>query len=64
MSQAVFVLLLLLVMIVAFASGKFNFGLISLSIPVVLQATGILTAAEAWTGFSNTGILLFILFTA
>ena len=60
MSQAVFVLLLLLVMIVAFASGKFNFGLISLSIPVVLQATGILTAAEAWTGFSNTGILLFI----
>lgn len=60
MSPAIFVLLLMVAMIVAFASGKFNFAIIALCIPVVLQASGILTAAEAWAGFSNTGVLLFV----
>lgn len=60
MNSAIFVLLLMLGMIIAFASGKFNFAIIALCIPVILQGTGILSAAEAWSGFSNTGVLLFV----
>lgn len=60
MSPAIFVLLLMLAMIIAFASGKFNFAVVALCIPVILQGSGILTAAEAWSGFSNTGVLLFV----
>lgn len=60
MSPAIFVLLLMLAMIIAFISGKFNFAVIALCIPVVLQATRILDASQAWSGFSNTGVLLFV----
>ncbi len=60
MNPAIFVLMLMFGMIIAFASGKFNFAVVALCIPVILQGTGILTAAQAWSGFSNTGVLLFV----
>ena len=60
MNSAIFVLLLMLAMIIAFASGKFNFAIIAMCLPVILQGSGILNAAQAWAGFSNTGVLLFV----
>lgn len=60
MNSAIFVLLLMLGMILVFGWGKIPFGVVALCIPVILQGTGILTASEAWSGFSNTGVLIFV----
>ncbi len=58
--QAIFVLCIMVVVIIAFCSGKVNFAIVALCLPVILQGSGILTAAEAWAGFSNSGVLIFV----
>lgn len=64
MPQDILTLLILLLVVVTFASGKFRFGQVAICIPVIFMLTGILTSEEAWAGFSNTGVIIFVpLFT-
>ena len=64
MPQDILTLLILLLVVIAFASGKFRFGQVAICIPVIFMLTGILTSSEAWAGFSNTGVIIFVpLFT-
>ena len=64
MPQDILTLLILHLVVVTFASGKFRFGQVAICIPVIFMLTGILTSEEAWAGFSNTGVIIFVpLFT-
>ena len=58
MSPLVITLLILLFVFVALLSGKFSYGVVGSAIVVVLMVTGILTPAEALSGFSNTNVVI------
>lgn len=60
MSQLTIVLILLVLVILAFASSKIPFSIIGVSIPVILVATQILTPAEAFAGYINNVLILII----
>lgn len=53
-------LLILLVTILAFVSGKVPFSVISTGIILALILTGIKTPAEAFGGFINTNVVMFV----
>lgn len=55
--QIAMLLGILLAMSVSFFTELLPISFTALMVPVLLQATGILTAAEAWAGFSNTTII-------
>lgn len=56
-SQVAILLVILLVMSVSFFTELLPISMTALMVPVMLQATGILTASQAWAGFSNTTII-------
>lgn len=53
-------LVILLVTIIAFVSGKVPFSVISTGIILALILTGIKTPAEAFGGFINTNVVMFV----
>lgn len=53
-------LVILLLTILAFVSGKFSFSIISVFIIVSLVLTGVLKPSEAFSGFSNTNVVMFV----
>ena len=60
MSPLEITLLILLVTIIAFVSGKVPFSVISTGIILALILTGIKTPAEAFGGFINTNVVMFV----
>jgi len=59
-TQVASVLIIIVIMSIAFLLEKIPLAFTSFLVPVALQATGILTASEAWAGFSNTSIISYI----
>ncbi|WP_418883157.1 SLC13 family permease [Waltera sp.] len=53
-------LIILLITIIAFATGKVPFSVISSGIILALVLTGIRTPAEAFSGFTNTNVIMFV----
>lgn len=60
MTPLVATLIILLITIVAFISGKVSFVVISPFIIISLILTGVLKPADALSGFSNTSVIMFI----
>lgn len=60
MSPLEITLVILLVTIIAFVSGKVPFSVISTGIILALILTGIKTPAEAFGGFINTNVVMFV----
>jgi len=58
MSPLVITLIILLVVFVALLSGKFANGVVGGTVIVALMVFGILTPAEALSGFSNTNVVI------
>jgi len=58
--QIATVLIIIGVMSVSFFTEILPLAFTALLVPVALQATGILTAAQAWSGFSNTTVITWI----
>ena len=61
MSPLEITLVILLVTIIAFVSGKVPFSVISTGIILALILTGIKTPAEAFGGFINTNVAMFVI---
>lgn len=59
MSPMIITFIILLICIIALISNKVPLGLVGIFCPVALSITGVLTAAEAWSGFSNTATITF-----
>lgn len=55
--QVAMLLVILLAMSVSFFTELLPISFTALMVPVLLQATGILTPEQAWAGFSNTTII-------
>lgn len=53
-------LIILLCTIVAFLSGKIPFAVISVGIMLSLVMTGVMKPAEAFAGFTNTNVVMFV----
>ena len=53
-------LVILLVTIIAFASGKIPIAVISSGIMIALILTGVRTPEEAFSGFVNTNVVMFV----
>lgn len=53
-------LLILLCTIIAFLSGKISFSLIATGIMLALTMTGVMKPAEAFGGFINTNVIMFV----
>ncbi len=60
MSPLEITLVILLVTIIAFVSGKVPFSVISTGIILALILTGVMTPAEAFGGFINTNVVMFV----
>ena len=60
MSPLEITLVILLVTIIAFVSGKIPFSVISTGIILALILTGVKTPAEAFGGFINTNVVMFV----
>lgn len=58
-AHIIIVFIVAALMIIGFASGKFSYPAVAISVIVVLEVTGILTAKEAWAGFASTTAILF-----
>ena len=56
-TQVAILLVILALMCFSFFTELLPISFTALMVPVLLQATGILTPAEAWAGFSNTTII-------
>lgn len=57
-TQLVITLVVLLLMIVGFLSGKFKLGLVAMTAATVLCLTGVLTFNEAYANFSNSNVVM------
>lgn len=53
-------LLILILTIVAFITGKIPFSVISAGIIITLIMTGVMKPAEAFSGFTNTNVVMFV----
>ena len=63
MSQTVIVTIILIAMIVTFFAGWVPMSAAALAVPLLLQATGVLSFKEAWAGFSSSTVVsLIVLF--
>lgn len=60
MSPLVITLLILAFVFIALLSGKFSYGVVGGAAVVLLMATGVLTAGEAMSGFSNTNVAIML----
>ncbi|MGI5990586.1 MAG: SLC13 family permease [Lachnospiraceae bacterium] len=58
MSQAYIVLIIMAIMAVMFLSNKFKMGVVAMTACVLLVVTGVLTPAEAFSGFANNTVIL------
>ena len=58
--QIMLVLGILFMMVVAFLTEAIPLAFTAMAVPFLFQLTGILTASEAWAGFSNTTIITWI----
>ena len=58
MDPMVLTLLVLVLVMVGFFSGKFSFALVSVTAITILEIGGVLTAKEAWVGFSDKSVVL------
>lgn len=56
-TQVAILLVILLAMSICFFTELLPISFTALMVPVMLQATGILTASQAWAGFANTTII-------
>lgn len=54
----VITLVVLLIMIIGFLSGKFKLGLVAMTATTVLCVTGVLTFNEAYANFANTNVVM------
>ena len=59
-SQIAIVLAIIVLMSISFFTEALPLAFTALMVPVALQATGILPASSAWSGFSNTTIITWI----
>lgn len=59
-TQIAIVLAVIVLMSISFFTEALPLAFTALMVPVALQATGILTPAQAWAGFSNTTIITWI----
>ena len=57
--QIYIVIAVAVAVIVGFLSGKVHYALVGIFCLVSLQVTGVLTAEQAWSGFSNTSVVMF-----
>ena len=48
----------LIFMIISFFVGKYSYGLISMTCVIILTLTGVVTPESAFSGFSNTNVVL------
>ena len=53
-------LLILILTIVAFITGKIPFSVISTGIIISLIMTGVMEPGEAFSGFTNTNVVMFV----
>ena len=60
MNPLIISLIIFLVTVVLFFSGKFSLGLIGLCAAVALQLTGVLDTATVWGNFTNTNVVMFV----
>lgn len=60
MSPLQITLIILLFTIIAFLSGKIPFAVISVGIMLSLVMTGVMKPAEAFAGFTNTNVVMFV----
>lgn len=58
MDPLVLTLIVLVLVMVGFFCGKFSFALVSVTGITILQIGGVLSAAEAWAGFSDKSVVL------
>lgn len=59
MSPMIITFLILAACIIALISNKVPLGIVGIACPVALSVFGVLTTAEAWSGFSNTATITF-----
>ncbi|MDO4326828.1 MAG: SLC13 family permease [bacterium] len=57
-TQLVITLVVLLLMIIGFLSGKFKLGLVAMTASTILCLTGVLTFNEAYANFSNNNVVM------
>lgn len=60
MSPLQITLIILLCTIIAFLSGRIPFAVISAGIMISLTLTGVMKPAEAFSGFTNTNVIMFV----
>ncbi len=58
-TQILIVFIVALLMIIGFASNKFSYPAVAISVIVILEITGVLPAEKAWAGFSSSTAILF-----
>ena len=58
MDPMILTLLVLVMIMVGFFSGKFSFALVSVTGIAILEIGGVLSAKEAWAGFSDKSVVL------
>lgn len=58
MSPVILTLLVLVLVIAGFFSGKFSYALVAVAALTILQIGGVLSPAETWAGFANTSVVL------
>ena len=60
MDPIVLTLLVLLFVIIGFFSGKMSYAVVAVVALTILQIGGVLSPAEAWSGFANTSVVLVV----
>lgn len=58
-TQVLIVFAVAVLMIIGFSCGKFSYPAVAISVIVVMEVAGILSAKEAWSGFASTTAVLF-----
>ena len=60
MNQLIISIIIFVITVILFFSGKFSLGLIGLCAAVALQLTGVLDAATVWNNFTNESVVMFV----
>lgn len=58
-TQVIIVFAVAVLMIIGFSCGRFSYPAVAISVIVVMEVAGILSAKEAWSGFASTTAVLF-----
>ena len=58
-TEIIIVFIVGLIMIACYCSGKLSYPAVAVSVIVVLEVTGVLSAEEAWSGFASSTAILF-----